>query len=402
MKLFSQFLSLASILSVSSQKIRGVNLGGWLVLEPWITPSLFDPYIDQTPQPVDEYTFCEILGKETALSKLKPHWDSWVTESHIAELAGAGINNIRIPFGYWAISFRENEPFVNGSFPYLVKAARWAKNHGIQVTLDLHATPGSQNGFDNSGRRGDIAWFGSEENISRVVEALSKLASYFNAEEFHGTVTAIELVNEPAFWGLDLNRLREFYNQAYAAIREKHPTITIVMHDAFRPLKEWEYLKSSGMTNIILDTHIYQVFSNDDQKQTNEQHLSRPCTRRADVGESNNSVRTVVGEFSLAKTDCARWLNGFNKGSRYEGSLPDSTAVCPTCKCDPENNIGAYDVGKREFLKKFAKQQMGVYESSGHGWFFWNFRTEASPDWDFLLGVKEGWINLHEDLSPSC
>jgi len=24
------------------EKIRGVNLGGWLVLEPWITPSVFE------------------------------------------------------------------------------------------------------------------------------------------------------------------------------------------------------------------------------------------------------------------------------------------------------------------------------------------------------------------------
>lgn len=26
----------------NGDKIRGVNLGGWFVLEPWITPSLFD------------------------------------------------------------------------------------------------------------------------------------------------------------------------------------------------------------------------------------------------------------------------------------------------------------------------------------------------------------------------
>lgn len=25
-----------------SEKIRGVNLGGWFVLEPWITPSIFE------------------------------------------------------------------------------------------------------------------------------------------------------------------------------------------------------------------------------------------------------------------------------------------------------------------------------------------------------------------------
>ena len=25
-----------------SEKVRGVNLGGWFVLEPWITPSIFE------------------------------------------------------------------------------------------------------------------------------------------------------------------------------------------------------------------------------------------------------------------------------------------------------------------------------------------------------------------------
>ena len=29
-----------------SDKIRGVNLGGWFVLEPWITPSLFEACSD--------------------------------------------------------------------------------------------------------------------------------------------------------------------------------------------------------------------------------------------------------------------------------------------------------------------------------------------------------------------
>ena len=42
--------------------MRGVNLGGWLVLEPWITPSLFEPFINATNPAVDEYTFTQILG----------------------------------------------------------------------------------------------------------------------------------------------------------------------------------------------------------------------------------------------------------------------------------------------------------------------------------------------------
>lgn len=28
--------------SFGQEKVRGVNLGGWLLLEPWITPSIFE------------------------------------------------------------------------------------------------------------------------------------------------------------------------------------------------------------------------------------------------------------------------------------------------------------------------------------------------------------------------
>ena len=28
----------------------------------------------------------------------------------------------------------------------------------------------------------------------------------------------------------------------------------------------------------------------------------------------------------------------------------------------------------------------------GHGWFFWNFRTEFEPHWDFLEAYRRGWF----------
>ena len=28
----------------------------------------------------------------------------------------------------------------------------------------------------------------------------------------------------------------------------------------------------------------------------------------------------------------------------------------------------------------------------GHGWFFWNFRTEFEPHWDFLEAYDRGWF----------
>ena len=85
-----------------NNQIRGVNLGGWMVLEPWITPSLFYQFLGggEGTTAFDTYTFCEVLGAEEANRQLRNHWDTWVTEEIIAELAASGaVNSLRLPIG---------------------------------------------------------------------------------------------------------------------------------------------------------------------------------------------------------------------------------------------------------------------------------------------------------------
>jgi glucan 1,3-beta-glucosidase len=48
-------------------RLRGVNLGGWLVLEKWMAPSLFAG-LDAT----DETTWCVELGRD-ATARLRAH-----------------------------------------------------------------------------------------------------------------------------------------------------------------------------------------------------------------------------------------------------------------------------------------------------------------------------------------
>lgn len=87
------------------EKIRGVNLGGWLVLEvrfthgcnlqmptwgsqSFTTPSLFDRTGDV--RVVDEYTFGQYMPKLRAEELLKEHWDTFITEKDFEEIAAAG------------------------------------------------------------------------------------------------------------------------------------------------------------------------------------------------------------------------------------------------------------------------------------------------------------------------
>ena len=85
-----------------NNQVRGVNLGGWMVLEPWITPSLFYQFLGGNDKSTarDTYTFCEVLGPEEANRQLRRHWDTWVTEDIIRELALSGaVNSLRLPVG---------------------------------------------------------------------------------------------------------------------------------------------------------------------------------------------------------------------------------------------------------------------------------------------------------------
>ena len=66
--------------------MTGTNIGGWQVLEPWITPSLFYRFLGKTHSEgvgMDSYTFCEALGAEYGNEVMRAHWDAWVTEDHI-------------------------------------------------------------------------------------------------------------------------------------------------------------------------------------------------------------------------------------------------------------------------------------------------------------------------------
>lgn len=112
-------------------------MGGWLVLEPWITPSLFEPWA-KGGGVVDEYTFSGVLGKAAAQNRLEQHWSSFITEGDFKEIASVGLNHVRIPVGYWALHPGPDDPYVQGQLPYLDKSIQWARNAGLKVMLDLH------------------------------------------------------------------------------------------------------------------------------------------------------------------------------------------------------------------------------------------------------------------------
>ena len=101
-------LIVASILALTVQASEfktGTNIGGWLVLEPWITPSFFYRFLGKKKNEtaMDCFTVCTVLGPEEGNKIMRAHWDSWYTEDDVKALAIRGVNMVRLPLGDWTL-----------------------------------------------------------------------------------------------------------------------------------------------------------------------------------------------------------------------------------------------------------------------------------------------------------
>ena len=322
----------------AQEPIRGVNIGGWLVLEPYITPSLFEPFrtneYNDDGIPVDEYHYWEQLGKEEAMARLVNHWDNFYTAQDFADIASQGFNMVRIPIGYWAFETLEYDPYVPGwQQLYLDKAINWARDNNLKVWVDLHGAAGSQNGFDNSGLRDSINFL-EDENLNLTMTVLKKLLKKYSGDEFVDTVIGIELLNEPLGPSIDLDKYKNDYLvPAYDYLRNTlGKDQNIIIHDAFEAFNYWDdfmTLNDGDHYGITLDHHHYQVFSSGELQRSWDERLGVTCSWGE--GTLSESHWTVAGEFSAALTDCAKWLNGVGIGARYDGSFNKNGASSYYC-----------------------------------------------------------------------
>ncbi|PMD38355.1 glycoside hydrolase family 5 protein [Hyaloscypha variabilis F] len=388
--------------------VRGVNLGGWFVLEPWITPSIFEPYANGGGV-VDEYTLSATLGTSAAQSLLEQHWGSWITEDDFAQIAAAGLNTVRIPIGYWAFVLQDGDPYVTGAqLPYLATALGWARTHGLKVLLDLHGAPESQNGFDNSGRLGPVQWQ-TGNTVQTTRTAITNLTDFAVDNNFMDVVTSIELLNEPAGFSpnINLDVLKQFYYDGYGYIQSQTPDTLTVIHDAFQDIDSyWNGFMNSatGVSNVMLDTHIYQVFTPAQLAQTPCQHVSNACSNKATLAGTDKW--TIVGEWTGAQTDCAKWLNGLGTGARYDGTFTGSggSYYIGDCATKDVGTVAGMEQVDKTNLQYYVEAQLDAYETHS-GWIFWCWKTESAPEWNFQDLLNNGLIPqpiTSRKFAPQC
>jgi len=219
---------------------EGVNLGGWLLVERWMTPSLF-----KDTDAEDEYS---LMQTKVGPSRIEKHRQSFITEEDWQWLANNNVTHIRLPVGYWAL--HDDKPYTNVA-KHLDWAFAMAEKYNIHILLDLHALKGSQNGTIHSGKIGSVKWRAYEQESLDVLKELA--LRYRDSPALWG----IEIINEPKVIGNYIALLR-YYRDAYKVLRSiLRPGTYTIFQDGFVPLLFSGVLWARKNHPVIMDTHFY-------------------------------------------------------------------------------------------------------------------------------------------------
>ena len=330
---------------MQEQTIRGVNLGGWFIIERWITPSLFDG--------LDARNEFELSRTPEGRRRIRAHHQTFITKRDLTWLQRRGITILRVPVGHWILGGDTRYVEAIDRLDWLMETTA---SLGLQVLLDLHAAPGAQNRSEHSGSGNTLSdktstkWLNNKISQQQTIEVLVQLAERYKDAP---NVWGIELLNEPAvdFLGLKLAR---FYRRAYRAITQvARPGTRIVFSDGYAPLRLTNCLGLMSRREFpaVMDTHVYQVFGRRNKNRSFERHLRLIRLTATFLRIIRLPQPIIVGEWSAM--------------------LPIRTTPDQT--------------------RRYAATQTQAFNlAEAH--FFWNYKTESDGRWNYRDQAEKGLL----------
>jgi endoglucanase len=267
--------------------LRGTNLGGWLLQEPWMSPCSV----------VDEWNLRETLtkrfGEATKERLIKTYQKAWLQESDLDNIKNMGMNLVRVPvlylelmdkYGNWKSNAWENLDWLVSN----------CSSRGLYVLIDLHGTFGGQNTFDNCGEvNSDPQLWKNNQYQDRTVALWEGIAAHFKGNP---AVAGYDLLNEPNV--VSANQLNTYYNRLYKAIRAIDPDHLICLEAAW----DWNQLyapSTFGWTNVMYQLHYYAMANNESSDWNVQNNLINNAIAGMKSHQSSWNIPVLAGEFCL-------------------------------------------------------------------------------------------------------
>jgi glucan 1,3-beta-glucosidase len=434
--------------ATSKAYTRGVNLGGWLVQERWLSPyqfALTDCHIrgdlcwyeGQTGAPInapicniteckplrwnedypdldfpkDESTLVEAFDKpEYAERWFNAHFDNYLTKDDLVKIKESGMMAVRVPLPHWIlgdIGQQEDWARSMNRWKYFTRMCEWCREIGLEVWPNIHTAPGSQNGFDNSGiaklEPSCYGWDETASHVRRSLDVVAEITGKIVEEGLSDVVQGFGLLNEP-FYDCHLGLYKRFAQDGLNLVRANMGLdVQVFVSDMFQAQRfndgKW-WLDPTEYENTMLDSHYYHIFNPAFREMSPRQHIGYTCLPEPQIdgiqsccyedGPYNNAipsrgVQRIVTEWTAVyDRDPGPMLEEILDGIAINGTAP----YIDRQLSQP----------RKDMLHNFIQAQIVSYEVAdigfGKGWFFWTFKTEggAYAEWDFLRAYEEGWF----------
>jgi aryl-phospho-beta-D-glucosidase BglC (GH1 family) len=237
-------------------QLKGLNLGGWFVMEPWMCPA------DSGGLP-DTYSIIQELdsrfGVATEQLLIQTYQSSWITTNDLDNITNGGFNCVRVPL-WWGNFYSITNTTSTGWRPDAFAELDWlvtnCASRGIYVVIDMHGVVGSQSTSDDTGQQNLNAYWTNSLDQGETAYMWSQIASHYCT---NSAVAGYDLINEPddapntaAVWSA--------YDSLYHIIRAIDTNHVIIMEGTFGNW-DWDMLPNPtayGWTNIVYSMHEYQ------------------------------------------------------------------------------------------------------------------------------------------------
>jgi len=198
-------------------RLRGVNLGGWLVKEGYML-HLPGSELD-APSEIDA-ALVDLAGPVTGPALLDEWREQWITASDLAEIRALGLNSVRLPLHHSQLwDFDHGAPREDG-LAFVDRVVDWCERERLWLFLDLHCAAGAQNAGNISDSDGVARLYTDVSNQDATVALWETLAARYRGR---AAVGGYDLLNEPVWSpGEDVARLFERIARAVRRVDERH------------------------------------------------------------------------------------------------------------------------------------------------------------------------------------
>ncbi len=236
--------------------LRGLNLGGWFVMEKWMCP------LDSGSLP-DTYSVITNLdsrfGVATEQALIRGYQTNWITLTDLNNLTNAGYNCVRMPVwwgNFYSITNTTSSGWRTDAFGVLDWLVTNCATRGIYVVIDMHGVVGGQGTSGDTGWQNQNQYWTNPLAQSQTAYMWAQIAAHYRG---NAAVAGYDLINEPDGTS-STGDVWPAYASLYTAIRAVDTTHMIFMEGTFGNWN-WNMLPNPATyhwTNIVYSMHEYQ------------------------------------------------------------------------------------------------------------------------------------------------